>query len=321
MTFVHDDHWVWDFWFADDGDRYHLYYLHAPRSLGDPDLRHRNARIGHAISHDLRVWEDHGPVLSPGDVGDFDASATWTGSVVRGDDGLWRMFYTGARFLSPESTANVESIGVATSSDLHRWTKNDAVIVTADPRWYETLPDGTWREEAWRDPWVYRTADGWRMLVTARSAHGDPLDRGVVALATSDDLSAWTVQPPVTAPGAGFMHLEVPQHVEVGDRTFLLFSCDTPHLAGDRAARGEQGGIWAATTDDGSHYLAASATRLLDERYYSGRAIRNRSDDWVLLAFENVGADGDFVGRLSDPMPLYRSGESLAVETELEATR
>ena len=59
LAFRLPDHWVWDFWLADDGDRYHLFYLHAPKSLGDPQLRHRNARIGHASSTDLR-WTNHG---------------------------------------------------------------------------------------------------------------------------------------------------------------------------------------------------------------------------------------------------------------------
>ena len=30
MTFTLDSHWVWDFWLADDGDLFHMYYLHAP---------------------------------------------------------------------------------------------------------------------------------------------------------------------------------------------------------------------------------------------------------------------------------------------------
>ena len=32
--------WVWDYWFADDGERYHLFYLYASRALHDPDARH-----------------------------------------------------------------------------------------------------------------------------------------------------------------------------------------------------------------------------------------------------------------------------------------
>ena len=50
MTVARPDHWLWDFWLADDGRTHHLFYLHAPKSLGNPDLRHRNARIGHASS-------------------------------------------------------------------------------------------------------------------------------------------------------------------------------------------------------------------------------------------------------------------------------
>ena len=34
------DDWIWDSWIADDGERYHLFFLKAPRALGDPDLRH-----------------------------------------------------------------------------------------------------------------------------------------------------------------------------------------------------------------------------------------------------------------------------------------
>lgn len=312
MTFARADHWVWDFWIADDGERFHLYYLHAPRSLGDPDLRHRNAIIGHASSTDLRDWTDHGPVLGPGEAASFDGSATWTGSVVRGADGLWRMFYTGSRFLAADSIANVESVGVATSTDLHAWTKNPGPIVVADSTWYETLDAGTWREEAWRDPWVFRAGDEWRMLLTARSAHGEPVDRGVIGLATSPDLETWTVRPPASEPGAGFTHLEVPQHVEIDGRAVLLFSCDTAHLAGTRA--GDEGGIWVCPAPDDAPYPIAASRRLLDERYYSGRAVRDRGGAWMLLAFENVERGGEFVGRLTDPMPLTWSDDTLVVE-------
>ncbi|CAN5233988.1 hypothetical protein BH09ACT5_BH09ACT5_10770 [soil metagenome] len=160
MTFTLDTHWVWDFWLADDGALFHMYYLHAPKSLGDQNLRHRNARVGHATSSDLVEWTDHGPVLEPGAPGSFDETATWTGSVLQGPDGVWRMFYTGSRFLSPDTTANVETVGVATSTDLHTWTKSPGPITRADPRWYETLGDSSWPEEEWRDPWVYADQHG-----------------------------------------------------------------------------------------------------------------------------------------------------------------
>lgn len=308
MTFTLEHHWVWDFWLADDGELFHLYYLHAPKSLGDQQLRHRNAKVGHATSRDLVDWVDHGLVLSPGGRGDFDETATWTGSVLRGPDGLWRMFYTGSRFLSPVSAANIESIGVATSTDLHTWTKA-AGVIAADPRWYETLGDLSWPEEAWRDPWVFAdpAGDGWHMLITARANAGDKRDRGVIGHATSPDLESWEVQPPLTGAGAGFSHLEVPQVEMIDGRTVLIFSCDSPALAGTRS-RGT-GGIWAVDVQSPTGpYDLTGARLLVNESLYSGRLVQNRAGAWVLLAFANSMNDGHFSGSLTNPIPIDFSG-------------
>lgn len=306
MVFSKRDHWVWDFWLADDGETHHLFYLHAPTSLGDPALRHRNASIGHATSSDLTDWEDHGPVLTAGPPGDLDSSATWTGSVVRGDDGRWRMFYTGSVFLSPHEIANVESIGVATSDDLFAWTKEPRLNLQADPRWYELLTDRTWHEEAWRDPWVFRdpAGEGWHMLITARSRDGgDVRDRGVVGHARSSDLSEWIVQPPVSTPGSGFAHVEVPQFVSVDGRDILLFSCDAAHLAGRRS--GDTGGVWFTEAPSAAGpFDLASSTLLTPESLYAGRVTTDRSGASVFLAFENVDAAGGFGGRVSDPYDI-----------------
>ncbi|PPB48020.1 glycosyl hydrolase family 32 [Arthrobacter pityocampae] len=310
MSFALTDHWVWDFWHADDGDTHHLFYLHAPKSLGDPELRHRNARIGHATSTDLHHWEDHGEVLRPGAPDDFDGTATWTGSVVRADTGLWSMFYTGSRFLSPYEVTNVETVGRAVSYDLTTWTKFP-LEVSANPRWYETLSDGTWHEEAWRDPWIHRDSQGlWHMLITARAAAGTSRDRGVIGHATSPDLERWSVQPPLSAPQAGFAHLEVLQLVTIDHRPALLFSCDTKHLAGHREQSGMGGGIWAVALDSDTldrPIDLTSATKLTDENLYAGRAIQNRTGQWVLLAFENAHHDGTFVSGISDPLSLHWS--------------
>lgn len=305
MTFELADYWVWDFWIADDGDRFHLYYLHAPKSLGNPDLRHRNARIGHASSIDLISWDNHGQIFDTGAPGSFDDTATWTGSVVRGDDGLWRMFYTGARFLSADQPANVETIGLAVSSDLHSWEKRPGPVCEADGRWYEKLGDVSgWPEEAWRDPWVFRVpgSSQWHMLVTTRANKGDAFDRGVIGYAVSNDLDTWDVRAPLSAPGAAFGHLEVPQIVHAGGRTYLLFCCTGDKLAGSRA--GETGGIYCADISDGSPYPVDRAVRLTDQRYYAGRIVTGRDGETYLMAFEDQDSTGNFVGRIADPMAI-----------------
>lgn len=310
MTFSRPDSWVWDFWIARDGETFHLFYLHAPRSLGDPDLRHRNARIGHAVSADLRAWDDLGVVLGPGPDGSIDASAVWTGCVVR-DDARWLMFYTGSRFFRDGEITNVETVAMAESTDLHDWTKLPFAL-GADPERYEVLADGTWHEEAWRDPWVFRVGDEWHMLLTARArGAADDRDRGVVARARSSDLVEWTVEARVSAPGSGFAHLEVPQVVSGDGVEAVVFSCDSAHLAGDRA--GQQGGIWVARRDPETGWIDAGEARLLvDESLYAGRIVRDTDGALSLMGFENV-VDGAFEGRIGDPLRLDADDDGLLV--------
>jgi beta-fructofuranosidase len=305
MAFSLPDHWVWDFWLADSGDLFHMFYLHAPKSLGHGDLRHRNARIGHATSHNLRDWQPHGAVLGPGAPGSFDESATWTGSVIKGPDGLWRMFYTGASFLSPETMTNIESIGLATSPDLYEWTKTPGPVLQPDSRWYETLGTSSWPEEAFRDPWVFAdpAGKGWHMLVTARANHGEDAGRGVVGHAVSHDLDHWEARPPLSTPQAGFGHIEVPQLVTIEGQPTLLFCCNAPRLA--NGLRGRIGGIWSAPALGAFGPFAIERSSLLvDERLYAGRLIEDRSGQWVLLAFNMAEPEGRFVGGICDPLPV-----------------
>lgn len=310
------DHWVWDFWIAQDRGLFHIFFLHAPKSLGDPELRHRNARIGHATSTDLRHWDYHGVAFPPGPDGTFDATATWTGSVVRGPDGRWWMFYTGSRFLSPTSNANIETVGCAVSDDFFSWTKLPGPALRADPTWYETLGSSSWPEEAWRDPWVFAdpAGHGWHMLITARANTGPDFGRGVVGHAVSDDLGHWRAMPPLSPPQSGFAHLEVLQPFEIGGRKFLLFCCNSPRLANERI--GTLGGIWVAPADGPVGPFDITRSRLLlPEQFYAGRVVQDVDGRWAVMAFEMQSATGEFSGVIADPIPLEidRTGELVAV--------
>jgi beta-fructofuranosidase len=297
------DHWLWDFWIADDGTAYHLFFLKAPRA-GDPDLRHWHTSVGHAVSTDLSEWRVLGDALTPSTEPAFDDLGTWTGSVVQGDDGLWYMFYTG---LSHEDDGQVQRIGVATSPDLHDWTKRGRqAAVTSDGRWYEQLAT-TGRTEHWRDPWVIRDpdGDGWHMVITAAANRGPADDRGVLGHARSADLVSWEVQPPLSRPGSGFSQLEVPQLAVVDANPLLLFNCLGPQLSPARRDAGESGGVWVLQPDSLlGPYDVTRATLLTDESLYVGKLVQRRDGRWALLAFVNQDADGAFVGSLADPLEL-----------------
>jgi beta-fructofuranosidase len=307
-----EDDWVWDSWPTVDGDTRHLFFLHAPRSLGDPQLRHRNARIGHARSTDLRSWTRLPDVVAPGADGAFDEVACWTGCTVRGPDGRWQLFYTGVTDVDHVGGPNRQRIGVAVSDDLITWTKADVPIVEADPRWYEVAGETEWRDETWRDPWVLPDArgDGWHMLVTARAnaeLAGDRhlFDRGLIGHAHSSDLQTWTVLPPLSAPGAGFGQLEVPQVFEHAGRAHLVFSCLASELRPERRTTGVTGGHWIVPdVDPVGPYDIARAVRLTGDDWYAGRLQVDRAGQPVLLAFANRDASGAFGGVIGNPVPI-----------------
>ncbi len=311
------DAWIWDFWFADTGAEYHVFFLRASRALRDPMRRHRWASVGHAVSTDLRTWTLMPDALAPSDGPAWDDLAIWTGSVLRGPDGTWRMFYTA---LSRADGGAVQRIGIATSTDLIGWDAAAAPSVVSDPRWYEQLSSGVRDHEAWRDPWVFPdpAADGWHMLITARAAEGALPDRGVVGHAWSADLARWEVRPPRSRPGAGFTHLEVTQTAKVDGRAVLLFSCLASDAAPARRQTSPHGGVWAVACDSPvGPFDVGRATAVLDDSFYVGRLVQDRRGEWQLLAFHNREDDNGFDGRLSDPMPVrWRDGALTVAATQ-----
>ncbi len=301
--FALPDSWVWDFWTADDGEQYHLFFLFASRALHDPGARHYRAGVGHAVSSDLVHWTRVQDAIVHGEPGEFDELATWTGSITRHPDGTWLMFYTGAS-LAP-SGSNMQRVGLAASPDLYTWTKQ-GLVAEADPRWYEQL-DGGWHDWAFRDPWVLPDpdGDGWHMLVTARGNAGPVDERGVVGHAWSPDLRQWEVRPPLSEVGQGFGQLEVMFDVEIEGRTFLLFSCLGSDVSDARKGT-TAGGTWAAKAASPlGPYDIAGARVISPPGLYVGRLVQLRdTGEWKFLAFVNADADGAFGGTIIDPLPV-----------------
>jgi beta-fructofuranosidase len=312
MALCLEDKWVWDFWFAVEGRDYHIFYLQASRALANADMRHWNVSIGHAVSRDLHQWQILPDALHPSEPNikpeAFDTHTTWTGSIIQ-HDSLWYMFYTGGK---RSENGLIQRVGLATSRDLIVWDKYpNNPLIEADPRWYETLNVSKWRDESWRDPFVFRLNDGmYHALICARANDGPADGRGVIAHAQSANLLDWEVLPPVMTPG-DFSQMEVPQVCEIGGRYYLLFCTSKADFSAARLTRTGQPAV------TGTHYLVADQPLgpyhyLTDEflagdtlgSYYAGKLIPDATGQWLFVAFRNLTENSSFAGEIIDPLAV-----------------
>ncbi|KUF10842.1 levansucrase [Pseudoponticoccus marisrubri] len=317
MVIALENHWIWDSWYAHDGQRWHAWFLQAPKSLGDPELRHFNVSQGHAVSDDLVTWEHLGVGLAPAEGPAWDDYTTWTGSVVQDDDGLWHLFYTGT---SRADEGMVQRIGHATSTDMHNWDRvGDGFCLDiegpAAEAYEKDFMTGFWHDRAMRDPWVMRDpeGDGWLMYFTARaSGIAEANAGGAIGFATSPDLQTWTLQPPVFVGGYG--QLEVPQVFEAGGRWYCLFCTAAQHFSKAQAEGTEGGPV------TGSHYLVGDSPRgpwsiapgfldgALPCRRYASR-ILSTDDGLVIMGFADHPDGTGFQGLVMDPEPVIVDAE------------
>ena len=328
ITLKLNERWLWDFWMAQDGPNYHLFYLQAPNTLPDQSQRHINVSIGHAVSQDLYDWTVMPDALKPGPPGnssDEDEFTTWTGSIIE-HDGLWYMFYTSTYKFNEGKTQHV---ALATSTDLSTWTKHPSnPLMTADAEWYEMLDYGlceipapgsgveyplwcsqsvqpqSWGyDQAWRDPWVFQDQNTgqFHALITARHKEGPIEMRGAIAHATSENLIDWKVGPPVTEQ-AYFGSMECPQLVELEPNCYyLFFSSDACHFYGNRLI-----GTFYMIADNPLGPFSDPKILFADSigLYYSGKVVKGPRDHWYFMVWRYLGLDGSFFGDLVEPMPL-----------------
>ena len=198
----------------------------CPRSLSDPELRHRNARVGHATPRPQDV-EFLACSARPGCGRRFDATATWTGtlSAARTDSGAC---FIPARVSSPRSAANVESVrvGPAPTSRLGEAARPCAPRRSGLVRNARDLSSP--RRPARSVGLCRSLRRGLAHADYRADQSGTDFGRGVIGHAVSADLRTWHARPPLSEPQSGFAHLEVPQIIKVEGRQFLIFCCNSP---------------------------------------------------------------------------------------------
>ncbi|MFN8110266.1 MAG: glycosyl hydrolase family 32 [Thermoleophilia bacterium] len=302
-----DDKWLWDFWTVAEGNRLHVFYLQAGRALGNPDLRHFNVQIGHAVTDDLRHFRVLTDALAPSPGPAWDDKSTWTGSIIR-HGGRWQMLYTGT---SAAENGLVQRIGLATSEDLTTWTRHPGPVLEPDPLRYELLDPEAWFDQAWRDPWLFRVPgdDAVHVYVTARANTGPARGRAVIGHARSLDMVHWEVLPPVTAP-MGFGQMEVPQLVEMAGRWYLLFASDPDTRLPEAGAEGT--GTYFLSADSPLGPFTHDTLGVIEAdghgASYAGKVV-DFAGGRYFLAWEGPVRGGGFKGTLSLPRPITASAD------------
>lgn len=183
---------------------YHLFYQHNP----DSPL-HANMHWGHAVSRDLVHWQDLPIALAP-TPNSPDKDGVWSGCAVDGD-GVPVIFYTG---VFPES-----QLAVRCSDDMRSFEKYAGNPVIAGP------PAGL-DVFGFRDPFVWKEADGWYMLVGS----GIKGVGGTVFLYRSPDLLHWDYLHPLLTGDkndTGIMW-ECPGFFPLGGDQWALYVSITP---------------------------------------------------------------------------------------------
>lgn len=287
-----------------DGE-YHSFFQYVP---GRTDWA-PNCHWGHARGADMFSLAELPVAIAPGD-GD---GGIWTGSLVTGDDGRTRVFYTS----TSEPDLGIGRIRVATPID-------DEWIAWAKGPFVADAPAGL-DLTTYRDPFLRRDPDGWRMFVGAGDASGTAMALGY----HSDDLESWRYEGVALArsrdetDGVWMGALwECPQIIDVDSHAVMVSSvweADVLYYAGYAIGHYEAGvftaGRWGRLTW-GDSYYAPSFFR--DDRgrpclTFWMRGVADFEAGWASahsIPYVLSVEDGVLVAAPHPDLERYRSGDA-----------
>lgn len=270
--------------------RYHHFYQYLPDRLEWGSHCH----WAHAVSPDLIRFEHRPIAIAPGE-GDH---GIWTGCLV--DDGQNpRIYYTAVS----EGALDDGRVRIATptGSSWDVWEKGDVVVETpTDPQ-----------IAAFRDPFVMREGNRWRMCVGASSAEGD----AVVLTYVSADGISW-VDDGVTLSNKDYRDVgvetgsmwECPQFFPIGDEHALVTSVmDRGRLLHTIYALGEM--------HEGAFHPRAWGQLSYGSSYYAPSFYRDEQGRPCLLFWmrEVKDLDQGWIGAHSVPYTLQLESGGLTV--------
>ena len=302
---------MWDSWFFKQGADTHAFYLQA-LPTDNPYLKHDNrVTIGHAVSQNLTDWKELPTVLEPGSGDTWDNLALWTGSAIE-RDGTFYMFYTGRN--SEGNKMWIQRIGLATtdSKDLTDWKKYEKNPVLEAREFYEidNYKNKLGKIGAWRDPFVFYhpTFKKYFMTISARVKGEKKEYNGCAALASSDNLLEWKLEPPVFAPRI-YDEIECTQVVFHHRKWYLFFSTHAANYEPEFAKKigGPVSGLHGYFANDFfGPYLPVNGNGVVlanGEEMYDVRLIKDKSDDFFALGWLKTKEE-KYSGKLSLPFKI-----------------
>ena len=219
------------------GGRWHMFYQ---KSEVAPD--YTMIGWGHAVSDDLLHWADLGMAIAP-DAAGF----AYSGSVVADNSRLLALFTRH----DPATRAQTQH-GATSDDGGATWRDAPGLL----------LDEGLTR---FRDPFVVRWRDGWRMLVVKPiDWHDWRTGRSRIAVYASDDLATWRALGDLGPTGREGEIFEVPVLVELpvaGEATHWVLIVSVVDRDGDRVAGRTM--YWTGSFD-GSRFLPDGPPRRVD---------------------------------------------------------
>ncbi|MFJ8054218.1 glycoside hydrolase family 32 protein [Streptomyces luteogriseus] len=265
-------------WINDpNGLAFHDGHYHVCFQYNPYGPEHANMHWGHFRSPDLLDWEELPVALTPTPGGE-DAEGCFSGNAVSDGDRLVAFYsaFRTDRWAQPVTTAESRDSGVT-------WTPRGRLLIPE-------LPEGA---TMYRDPYVWREAGRWRMLVGSAQADG----RAAALLYESDDLERWEYQgpflagaPQAVAPDADTgLGWECPQYLHANGRGALLLGAWDPELGPRRTV------VYPGREQNGR--FLADAPALLDHGpdFYAPALLPGPDGRWLLWGWAWEARDPEWV--------------------------
>lgn len=258
---------------------FYLYYLSDKRNGKTVDEYGYRTPWALVITKDGINYESKGVVLPTGTYEDPDF-ACYTGSIIKGKDDLFHLFYTAQNNYNSRYFRDgkpLQFVMQASSEDLIHWKKDYSSLMGADESIYEPYD--------WRDPFIFYNAEKgcYYMLTAARKKGSSEKTGGCVGLSVSDDLVHWTAKEPFYEPHAYLTH-ECPDLFKMGDWWYLVYSTFSERFATHYRMSKSLQGPWVAPIED-----------TFDGRaFYAAKTASNGSERWVFGWVPTKRENSDF---------------------------